>query len=314
LFVSLAVQASLFECESCPYIVPHCLYEQRLRHLESALTSSGSESVVETFRSSTSKSEEDDWLPSDRGKIQRLRIDDVDVGHPSLNGSGFGTLEIVLDEKPKIVVSASPWEVSVPSLVHLADCLIPPKLTGEEKQKVRDALASIRNMDHVEKLFLHPVGYKGHISLVEVPYDLTLVTKRLEADYYCSVFSAASDVRYIYSNCCKCNGEDDVAACLAYGMMLQFETQVLDGLERTLFHKFNAPIADIQASDWVALKSKVKTETVLTPLRPPLSRKRSAEEEKMDHLKRRIPYLEEIIDLLSDASDDETNQRETQEQ
>jgi Bromodomain len=236
-------QLSIFEYEESDFIVPLSLYVSRLRQLESVLSRPRSEHVVDVFYANEER-EEDGVFTIYPAKIERFDDRTADMNDPNLKGSGYRTLDVVWDDESIDVDSFSPWEVSVRSRNSHALAPERPKLSEDEKQRVRDAISQIKNMASIETFFLHPVGpqYSDYLSRIEVPIDLTFIMNRLEADYYGSRFSVAADVRQIYSNSYKYNGDQDNVTSLACDMLLQFEKLVLEVDELYLFHKFNAPI------------------------------------------------------------------------
>lgn len=217
----------------------------RLQQLESALSDPEYDGEVEYFFVED-EIEDADFTPY-CGNIQSFTNEiDVDMSHPCLHGSGFGSV-VICDQGGESTTQLSPWDVSVPAPSNHAAAPERPKLSEDERARVRKALKSIRSLPRVDNYFLFPVeaAYSDYTSRVEVPMDLTFITNRLEADYYGTRYSAVADARLIYYNSIKYNGEDSLSE-LARELFEKFEEQVLDEKERAIFHKYDAPIVGVQ--------------------------------------------------------------------
>lgn len=224
----------------------------RLQQLERVLSDPRNIAEVEAFYADSKDEAEDAEYLSFRGKI--VRFDDAieaNASHPSLFGSGFGSLGIVWDqgqnEEPDQV---SPWDVSAQDIGH-AELLERPKLSEDEKKNVRDALKAIGQLPGVKEFFVFSVDlekYSDYATRVEVPMDLNFLRSRLEADYYSTRYSVVADVRLIHTNCKKYNGDLDELSDIASDMLETFEGLVLNEEERGIFHKYDMPIAGVHSS------------------------------------------------------------------
>ena len=207
--VATGIYVSMFENEDSEFIVPLELYVSRLTQLEGALRYSDSEVHVEIYYADDEAPEDAEFVPY-KGKVQRYENNDFEDNGPNLSDSGYRSVTVKWENDDSGLDRVSPWEVSVLEPKEYDSTPPRPKLDEDEKKRVRDALISIKAIPGVDEYFLLPVGdaYSDYLSRVEVPMDLTFITNRLEADYYSTRFSVVADVRLIYSNCVKYNGEN----------------------------------------------------------------------------------------------------------
>ena len=216
----------MFENEDSEFIVPLELYVSRLTQLEGALRYSDSEVHVEIYYADDEAPEDAEFVPY-KGKVQRYENNDFEDNGPNLSDSGYRSVTVKWENDDSGLDRVSPWEVSVLEPKEYDSTPPRPKLDEDEKKRVRDALISIKAIPGVDEYFLLPVGdaYSDYLSRVEVPMDLTFITNRLEADYYSTRFSVVADVRLIYSNCVKYNGENERAYFHKYDLPLEVDTR-----------------------------------------------------------------------------------------
>lgn len=220
---------------------------RRLKELESAIIPDDGNVRVEGFYSNEDAPEDAEFV-SFKGRVERYADSEFEGSFPNLIGSGFCSLAVVWDQEsgePGVGEPdpVSPWEVSL--VTNSAFAPSRPKLDEDEKKRVREAIAYIKEDPRVDDLFQLPVdtlSYSDYPMRVEVPMDLTFIVNRLEADYYATRYSVVADVRQIHVNSVKYNGENDDVSVIALEMLKKFEERVLAVEEREIFHKFDVPL------------------------------------------------------------------------
>jgi Bromodomain len=226
----------------------------RLLQLESAFSQPDTDVDVEAFYAGSNDEAEDTEYVSFLGHVVKVSSAmEANNSHPSLSGSGMGSLDIVWDQgTDKETDQVSPWNVSVLTPNAQIEAPERPRLSENEKRRVRDALNTIGNLPGADQFFLFPVDlskYSDYTSRVEVPMDLSFMKNRLDADYYATRYSAVADVRLIYLNCKKYNGDSDELSILASSMLEKFEEFVLDEQERVIFRQYDTPLSGPPLSD-----------------------------------------------------------------
>lgn len=161
--------------------------------MDEALGEVGTTPKVQAFFGDSSATEDPEFVPFG-GQITQTYKDHDETDDPNLCNSGYGSLKVTWDEFGDDAMS--PWEVKLESAVDP----VRPSLTDEEKETVRKALSAVKAHSNVEEFFSLPVDqdrYTDYPTRVEIPMDLTTVSKRLEADYYATRLSAVFDGKHI---------------------------------------------------------------------------------------------------------------------
>ena len=185
---------------------------------------SDDEAEIEVYYA-PSEDGDSEWIPY-AGRIEGISDEaDGQEGDPHLCGSGYRAVAVTWDTGDPDF--ASPWEIIIRHAPAEPDRA---KLSEEEKKHVREALKLVKEMEGVRDYFIWPVDqtlYSDYGSMIELSMDLSFISKRLEADYYSTVFSVVADVKLIRDNCIKYNGEHDEISQLAGELLGKFEELVL---------------------------------------------------------------------------------------
>ena len=220
--LTLLSQLSLFETGQSDFVVPIGLYITRLQQLEASLAAPSASLEIEVYYKEDEH--EDSELQPFLGRIDN--VDPSNIAEDShISGSGYRSVSIVWEEGE--YDRLSPWEINMRDMPPTfgRECLSP-----EEKRKIRDAINTIKDIEGVETLFVHPVDesiYTDYRSRIEVPMDLTFISSRLEAGYYSNILSVVADVKLIKDNCVKYNGDVHDASFLAKRILSKFEEMVV---------------------------------------------------------------------------------------
>jgi len=80
-------------------------------------------------------------------------------------------------------------------------------------------------------LFKDPVdpvelGIPDYFDVIKEPMDLGKVKERLESEYYTTIESAAQDVKLVFENAIKYNGESSEVGCMAVQLMEIFDSEL----------------------------------------------------------------------------------------
>jgi WD40 repeat protein len=257
-------ELALFENNEDDYLIPFGLYLSRLVRLENVLNDRSHEVRVEAFFSDPTErnSSEDPAYVSYTGRIVRFSDNfDNSVNSPIIHGSGFNSLAVQWDDgSDHDPDQVSPWDVSVQCSNGEIEEPERPRLSDEEKKRVRDALKGVSRLPGVDEFFLLPVDvtkYSDYATRVEVPMDLSFISDRLEADYYASRFSVVADVKLIYSNCQKYNGDKDELSEVAGTLFTTFEEIVLSAEERAFYHQYDAPLVETSHQGSESLETSI---------------------------------------------------------
>jgi len=212
---NLCLKLSLFENSEADFVVPLGLYLSRLRKLEEALSSQESVLQMEAYYRESRR--EDAELTPYRGVIESAaRSSDLD-GDPHLTCSGYRSVSVVWDTGERDLLS--PWEVSLTKFPAESKRTM---LNSAQKTIVRRCCQTLREIEGVEDLFGSPVDehlYTDYKSRIEVPMDFTVVSARLEADFYGSLRSLLFDIELMKDNCVKYNGDNHDASVVAHAMV-----------------------------------------------------------------------------------------------
>lgn len=201
---------------------------------------------VEAYYADESR-EDPDLLPF-RGRVEEINADSEDLGDPNLLDSGYGSLLVQWEAEGTDPMS--PWEIGVTGGASL-DPPTRPSLTEGEKATVRNALLEVKSIANVDEVFSFPVNqnrYTDYAYRVEVPMDLSIVSSRLEADYYATRLSVVFDVRLIRDNCAKYNGDADDLTLAADEMVETFKQKVLSTEELAALNEFEETLMKNAAS------------------------------------------------------------------
>ena len=242
------LQLSVFENGQPDYLLPVDLYMARIKMVVEAQDRRGEipNPPIEAMYRAESQVEDDEFEPW-KGRVERF-LDD-DSNDPNLQGSGFDSIEVSWgsrDERDRV----STWEVNVIGSVQ-PGAVARPSLSEDEKQDIRRALNEIKAVKRVdedgfeikvEDIFQLPVDetrYSDYSTRVEVPMDLSFVSKRIAGDYYANIFSVVADIRLIRENCAKYNSDHDCLTLLANDMAARFEELMLSEDQRNILEKFD---------------------------------------------------------------------------
>lgn len=230
----------MFDSCHTDFVIPVGLYSSRLSKLEDALEQDVSPEI-EAFYADDDDIEDPDLKPYP-GKVINYSIEEVENPRdPHLLGSGYNCINVLwLDDSTSDEMLVSPWEIGLRGAAESSD--IPrPKLSDEEKRRVRKGINVIKALPSIEDTFGKPVNerkYSDYTVRVEIPMDLSFISTRLESDYYASRLSVISDVKLIYENCVKYNGEQENISQAAKNMLETFKNEILTNDERKSLDEF----------------------------------------------------------------------------
>lgn len=250
----------LNDCPDC--IIPIGLYTARLSRLE-AFTNDLRDLPIKAYYEQGSR-RLDPELDAYYGRITQVVPENVIPANSCIAGSGFGTVEVAWNEGG--IDRLNPWEVE---LDGAGDQSPPtrPSLSEDEKKRVREALAQVKSAPRVSDLFEAAVDeslFSDYSTRVEVQMDLSLISKRLEADYYATRFATVSDVKTIRDNCAKFNGENDELTEIADGMLSTFQSLVLTEEELSSMLGFQSAVESMVAQRSTSGDNTQRTNTIAT--------------------------------------------------
>ncbi|KAL7563259.1 hypothetical protein ACA910_016626 [Epithemia clementina (nom. ined.)] len=224
-------EVGLFESDETDFVIPLSLYVSRLSSLERALSREHNPRVEASYANASG---EDGFLEFFSGRVENV-VDEDSLSNPTLRGSGYQSVEVAWDvvEGDSTRDFMSPWELRVKSEAANNEN-DRAQMSEDEKQKVRDALRLIQEMERVRECFLYPVDtrkYSDYFTRVEVPMYLEFVKNRLESNYYSNLLSVIADIKQIRDNSAKYNGDFDDLTELGSRMLEKFSRLVLTSKE-----------------------------------------------------------------------------------
>lgn len=231
-------EVPMFETDTSDFVIPIGLYNARLAAIEKVIIENdglGLGTKVEAFYGAGDDRDAD--LVPYEGILNGWEEEDFDSNDPNLIGSGYRSLIVTWGGTEADRVS--PWEMVVAETGSAPE-VERPQLDNLEKKKVREALAQIRSIENVEEYFVYPVNiqrYTDYMARVEVPMCLDIIRTRIDADYYASRLSVVYDVKLIWENSKKYNGDDPLTE-LALTMYQKFCSLVLSEEELVAFREF----------------------------------------------------------------------------
>ncbi|CAB9519710.1 bromodomain and WD repeat domain containing [Seminavis robusta] len=242
-------EVGLFQSDHEEYIIPFDRYLWSLQCLEEAIVSKHycCEGINVSCRFVNEDTDDEDAdLILYAGKLEDFGQRDTDNNDANLNNTGYESIRIGWTENGQHS-SVSPWDVIVDRPKSKKLRLSRPCLDDDEKKRARDALKNLKRIPQVREQLICAVNqrqYTDYSCRVEVPMHLGFVERRLEANYYSSRMSIVADVKLIRDNCLKYNGEVGLLQDGAREMYDQFERDVLNEEERTLFRDVKVTIAN----------------------------------------------------------------------
>ena len=219
---SLAFDLNFFPNDQPEYLIPECLFNWRLRQLESAVVKNdGVARGIDliTFFAQVSASNVSAFDTDPIYEPSHCRIGSI-LDSPSqkiidnnihLQNSGFECIEVRY-RNYFAPLRVCPWEVDVDA--KLRDTNIeynPPKLSKADKDQVLMIIDdAIRNIPGVSE-FENVNNVEDHV--VEIPMSIHMIRLRLEGFYYTNKLSILADIKVIMNNCFKLKKSSEV--CVA---------------------------------------------------------------------------------------------------
>ncbi len=174
-------------------------------------------------RSEISNDDDDDGL----GGL--FRVDSQASFLDSLDDNPQDVFDVLKTDMPSIEVPS----IGVPSIGEGTD-----SGTSSVSSQILPLLQKI--LDHqFGWLFRDPVdpvelGIPDYFDVIKEPMDLGKVKRRLESGYYTTIDNAAQDVKLVFENAIKYNGESSEVGCMAVQMLEMF-VKDLNSLKSSVF-------------------------------------------------------------------------------
>ena len=248
-------EVAVFVSDETDFLVPLSLYVSRMSSLEQALANDDAPLVEVAYSNPTNEFYE--FFPATVTNV----LDEDSLSNPTLRGSGYQTIEVLWDRE-RTKDTLSPWEVRVRK--DSTETIERPKLSDDQKKKVRDALREIQDMEGVRDCFLAPVDtrkYSDYLTRVEVPMTLDFVKSRLESNYYSNPWSVIADIKLIRENSLKYNGDCELT-WLAGQMIEKLSLAILSSEE---YKEFTDSQMEVEVAALEGKHSRTREQAVRVP-------------------------------------------------